>query len=183
MGAQQRGWRRNFSPSLFFLLSNIFSFGISLSLSLSRFRQSTAFLLFFPPPRHSIPIFRAIQTKTARAEFLPFVPSRVKVGAPHHPRLLSARPFFHHTQNCREREREREKRCFSSSIHPSIGLILLSAMGGVPAKNRFSSTSTSLSLSGCYLIMGPRLRLMFPFFSRVFHSSSSPRSALLHGSN
>ena len=118
MSAQQRGWRRNFSPSLFFLLSNIFSFGISLSLSLSRFRQSTAFLLFFPPPRHSIPIFRAIQTKTARAEFLPFVPSRVKVGAPHHPRLLSARPFFHHTQNCREREREKMFLFFHPSIHP-----------------------------------------------------------------
>ena len=181
MGAQQRGWRRNFSPSLFFLFSNIFSFGISLSLS--RFRQSTAFLLFFPPPRHSIPIFRAIQTKTARAEFLPFVPSRVKVGAPHHPRLLSARPFFHHTQNCREREREREKMFLF--FHPSIHrAYIIKCDGGRPCqKPVFFNVNVSLSLSGCYLIMGPRLRLMFPFFSRVFHSSSSPRSALLHGSN
>ena len=117
-------------------------------LSLSRFRQSTAFLLFFPPPRHSIPIFRAIQTKTARAEFLPFVPSRVKVGAPHHPRLLSARPFFHHTQNCREREREREKRCFSSSIHPSIHrAYIIKCDGGRPCqKPVFFNVNVSLSL-------------------------------------
>ena len=89
-------------------------------LSLSRFRQSTAFLLFFPPPRHSIPIFRAIQTKTARAagpsSSLLFHPAW-KLVRRITPVCCQHDPFsiIHKTV---ERERERKDVSLLPSIHP-----------------------------------------------------------------